>query len=381
MRGIAALLTVVFHVDLMLGDGGDMLVHRSQTMLLSRMYLMVDFFFILSGFIMFYVYGNMFATNVTKESFKKFTIARFARVYPLHFFTLCCCILLFFITDKLGIPKVPVLQIENDSFSILTNFLLLHSMNLHHWFSWNHASWSISVEWWAYMLFPFLVAPISRIHAGSKALIAALCFVGYLVITFYIIPLVTVPEEIAFAKPDPSQLSINVGYQYGYIRCLCGFILGMMVYQAYQAKWLSTLLSNGYVLLGLTLLAFISMHFNLPDFITIIPFSFILLCGAYGSVGMDNFFSKTFLQRLGDWSFSIYLVHQPLLFTIGSVLSYLNPVDASKITTGLPPKPDMLTGWIICFAFLSLTLFISFLTYKYIEVPARNRINKKQLKS
>ena len=379
MRGIAALLTVIFHVDLMLGNGGDMLVKKSYSMLLSRMYLMVDFFFILSGFIMFYVYGKMFSSNVNKESFKKFTIARFARVYPLHFFTLGYCIVLFFISERMGIPKNPVLQTENNFFSIFTNTLLLHSMNFHHWFSWNHASWSISVEWWAYMLFPFLVAPISKMNSSKKAIIAIICFMGYLAITFLIIPIVTVPKEIPFVKVDPSQLSINVAYQYGYIRCLCGFILGMIVYQAYNAKWLLNFIGNGYILIVLTSIAFISMHFNLPDFVTIIPFPFILLCGAYGSNGIDKFFANKFLQRLGDWSFSIYLVHQPLLFTIGSIMSYLNPMDPNKPVSGPPPKPEMLTGWVICIAFLILTLAISFVTYQYIEVPARNRINRRPL--
>ena len=379
MRGIAALLTVIYHVDLMIGNGGDMLVKRSHTMLLSRMYLMVDFFFILSGFIMFYVYGKMFSSNVNKELFKKFTIARFARVYPLHFFTLGYCIVLFFISERMGIPKIPVLQTENNFFSIFTNTLLLHSMNFHNWFSWNHASWSISVEWWAYMLFPFLVAPISKMNSGKKAIIAIMCFMGYLAIAFFIIPIVTIPKEIPFVKIDPSQLSINVAFQYGYIRCLCGFILGMIVYQAYHAKWLSNFIANGYILIVLTFIAFISMHFNLPDFVTIIPFPFILLCGAYGSNGIDNFFANKFLQRLGDWSFSIYLVHQPLLFTIGSIMSYLNPMDPNKPVSGPPPKPEMLTGWVICIAFLILTLAISFVTYRFIEVPARNRINRRQL--
>ncbi len=379
MRGIAALLTVIFHVDLMIGNGGGMLVKQSQSMLLSRMYLMVDFFFILSGFILFYVYGNLFASSVNKASFKKFTVARFARVYPLHFFTLCYCIVLFFISEKMGIPKNVILQIENTPFSIFTNALLLHSMNFHNWFSWNHASWSISVEWWAYMLFPFLVAPISNMHSRRKAIIAILCFIGYLAITYLIVPIVTVPKEISFVKVNPSQLSINVAYQYGYIRCLCGFILGMMVYEAYSAKWALQFFANGYVLIGLTLVSFISMHFNLPDFITIIPFPFILLCGAYGSVGIDKFFANKFFQRLGDWSFSIYLVHQPLLFTIGNIASYLNPVDPTKPLTGPPAQLDMLTGWLICIAFLILTVGISFLTYRYIEVPARNRLNKKQL--
>ncbi len=44
MRGIAALLTVIYHVDLMIGNGGDMLIKRKDSMVLSRMYLMVDFF-------------------------------------------------------------------------------------------------------------------------------------------------------------------------------------------------------------------------------------------------------------------------------------------------------------------------------------------------
>src|SRR5450432_852731 len=85
MRGIAALLTVIFHVDLFMGNA---LVHPSASMILHRMYLMVDFFFILSGFIMCYVYGNRFKQQVKRKDFKKFTIARFSRVYPLHFATL-----------------------------------------------------------------------------------------------------------------------------------------------------------------------------------------------------------------------------------------------------------------------------------------------------
>ena len=378
MRGIAALLTVIYHVDLMIGNGGGMLIKQGQSMLLTRMYLMVDFFFILSGFILFYVYGKIFSTGVSKEAFKKFSLARFARVYPLHLFTLCYCILLFFISEQLGIPKLPVIQIANNSFSIFTNVLLLHSMNLHNWFSWNHASWSISVEWWAYMLFPFLVPPILAMGSKKKVTIAILCFLGYLVITFLIIPIVTVPPQIPFVKVNPNQLSINVAYQYGYIRCLSGFILGMMVYQAYSSQWLNKVLANGYVLIILVLTSFVCMHFNFPDFVTVIPFPFILLCGAYGSIGIDRFFAYKPLQRIGDWSFSIYLVHQPLIFTIGSITSYFNPLDLSKPISGPPPKPEMLTGWVVCLGFILVTLLVSFFTYRFIELPARYQLNKQK---
>ena len=64
LRGVAALLTIIYHVDLMLGGGGNMLLKTKDSLLFSRLYLMVDFFFILSGFIMCHVYGELFASSV-----------------------------------------------------------------------------------------------------------------------------------------------------------------------------------------------------------------------------------------------------------------------------------------------------------------------------
>src|SRR4030095_14906992 len=165
MRGIAALLTVIFHIDLFMGNA---LVHPGDSSILNRMYLMVDFFFILSGFIMSHVYGNRFISRVKSGDFKKFTIARFSRVYPLHFATLLFTIFILFLFGTLGVPKNPILQVDNNAYSVVTNLLLLHSMNFDKWFTWVHASWSISTEWWAYMIFPFLVSPFFRIKSAGR---------------------------------------------------------------------------------------------------------------------------------------------------------------------------------------------------------------------
>ena len=91
---------------------------------------------------------------------------------------------------------------------------------------------------------------------------------------------------------------------------------------------------------------------------------------------MDAFFGTKPLQRIGDWSFSIYLVHQPLLYTIFSVLAYLNPPQKDGSPAGPPPQFDTLTGWLICLVFIAITLVISYLTYRFVEVPARKKINK-----
>ena len=374
LRGIAALLTVIFHVSLMAGP----LVNHTQV--LSRMYLMVDFFFVLSGFIMYHVYGDLFSGEVTMPAFKKFTIARFARVYPLHFITLLYTVTLFYVSAKLGIPKVPVLQVENSGYSIITNLLLLQSMNLHHWFSWVHASWSISTEWWAYMVFPFLVMPFSKLSSAGKIAVTLLCFGGYLFITFIIIPIVPFPAEIPFVKISPASLSVNVGYQFGFIRCLCGFVLGMMMYQGFKADWGKKMLGNGYVFLLAVLGMFLSMHFGLPDAVTIGFLPFVLLSAAYGSPSINKILSVNPLQKIGDWSFSIYLVHQPLLFTIGSIISYYNPVNPNNPSAGPTPAPSLFVAWAICVGFIALTLFVSSLTYRFWEVPARKWINAKSTK-
>ncbi len=49
---------------------------------------MVDLFFIMSGFIIYHVYGEFFNRNIHTATFNKYIRARLARVYPLHIFTL-----------------------------------------------------------------------------------------------------------------------------------------------------------------------------------------------------------------------------------------------------------------------------------------------------
>lgn len=378
LRGIAALLTVIYHVDLMLGGGGGLLIKFKDSLLLTRMYLMVDFFFVLSGFIMLHVYGQWFNKSTQGSDFKRFTIARFARVYPLHFFTLIYCILLKVVfTAAGGIDNSPMSAISNNYATIPSHLLLIHSMNVNEWFTWNNASWSISTEWWMYMLFPFLVKPFSKLTSIGRAIMVILCLAGYLLITFYIIPIVTVPASIPFTKVNPLDYGINVSYQYGFLRCLFGFVLGMTTYHAYNEHFAKKLFGNGYTLLFAVFGLFICLHFTVPDIFSVSFFPLILLSAAYGSKSMNAFFGTKALQRLGDWSFSIYLVHQPLLYTIFSVLAYLNPPQKDGSPAGPPTQFDTITGWLICLIFIAITLLVSYLTYRFVEVPARKKINNR----
>ncbi|MES1224348.1 MAG: acyltransferase, partial [Bacteroidota bacterium] len=335
--------------------------------ILNRMYLMVDFFFILSGFIMSHVYSSNFAGPVRGSDFKKFTMARFARVYPLHLFSLLLTTLFLFLLYQWGAKVPPVIDAANSFYSFGTNLFLLHSMNLHQWFTFNHASWSISTEWWMYMLFPFLVSPFMKLSARGRIFIFALCIAGYLVIGFLLVPLVTMPDALSVFRVHP--FSLNVAYQFGFFRCMFGFVLGMIVYLTYKSSRSKTLFSSGYTFLVLLAALALCLHFAVPDVFTVLFFPGILLSAAYGSPTLNRVLASKPLQRLGDWSFSIYLMHQPFLYQGAALMQ--NP-DKTGITV---PNMGMGMSWLTCILFIVFILFISYLSYRYIEVPARNFIN------
>ena len=337
---------------------------------------MVDFFFILSGFIMCHVYGNRFLKDVRITEFKKFTIARFSRVYPLHLVTLVSTIIMLYLFAKMGVPKNDYLQADNNLYSVFTNLFLIQAMNFNKWFTWVHASWSISTEWWAYMIFPFLVAPFFKLNARGRMTICLLCIAGYICTSWFLAPLVTIPSEFHFPPAKPTDWSLNLAYQYGFARCICGFILGMMTYHAFRTggqkgfwKWVD----NDRMYCG----GFMSMHLNLPDVITVSFFPFIILSGAYGSNNINKVFATKPLQRLGDWSFSIYLIHQPLLILITYGWSKLSAIQPNNLNQWVSHGYGLALTWTMCLVLIFPILFVSYLSYRFIENPSRKWLNAK----
>jgi peptidoglycan/LPS O-acetylase OafA/YrhL len=123
LRGVAALTVLIFHVT------PDF-----------RSYLAVDLFFLLSGFVLTYVYREI---ELTRQSYFNFLKARLARIYPVHLMML--------------VVLLPMLDTRPDfsSGGLLSSLLLMQSP--WHSICWNYASWSISAEWHSYLLFPILV--------------------------------------------------------------------------------------------------------------------------------------------------------------------------------------------------------------------------------
>ncbi|MDU0356368.1 acyltransferase [Paraglaciecola aquimarina] len=116
--------------------------------------LSVDLFFVLSGFILHHVYKDK---NIHK-SYRKFVFTRLARIYPLHLVTLLTLLFITLVLDDFSDRYNPEYY---TGLSFFLNLLLVQNWGFIPP-SWNMVSWSISAEWFMYLLFPFMVCGVSR---------------------------------------------------------------------------------------------------------------------------------------------------------------------------------------------------------------------------
>lgn len=138
----------------------------------AKGYLGVELFFILSGFILCHVYFDEAAAG--RFRYGPFLGARIARVYPLHLATLAGIGLLAGAAALAGWPS----HGEVLKWSALpAQLLMLQAWGLGMAGGWNHPSWSISAEWFAYLTFPLSIWLAQRLRRRpAAALLAAASF-------------------------------------------------------------------------------------------------------------------------------------------------------------------------------------------------------------
>lgn len=370
LRGIAALLMVVFHFNLFVMP----IINPAITQLHRRWYLLVDFFFILSGFIMVYVYGSGFAERVSRASFGRYMAARFARIYPLHLFTLLWVVGIYgWVVGLRHVKLEATTQLVFDPAAIPLHVFMLHGFNTAWTATWNTPAWSIGSEWFMYLLFPFLMPVFRRVPMVGKWVLVVLLAGLYAWLTEV---LDTGPLPKPWLPNMPWKID-NIMFPESFFRCLAGFLLGMITHELYQQQWAKNQLKSGIVFGGLGGGLAVAWHFLLPDLLTIWIFPLLILGAAYSTGRVATLLKTKFFQRLGDWSYSIYMVHIPIMFTFLAVQLVNQPAPAPKpALTAVVYGPQ---GPITCLIYVMLVLVVSALTYRFVEVPARRWLNARLL--
>ncbi|PHZ85123.1 acyltransferase family protein [Paremcibacter congregatus] len=351
MRGVAALWVVFFHMDVILfyRDFGH-LMPLGDSGLVAKGYLWVDFFFLLSGFIIYHIYGGQFSRNVTGRTLVNFIWGRFSRIYPLHLFTLAVLIG-FSSLLPLFLPSVvdDSWTLYFDTAALPSNLLLTNAMNQHSYLSWNIVSWSIGAEWWAYMGGMLLLVLLGRrslvVTSGVMGL-AAIFLVG-----------------LVYSRAEPT---LDITFDRGFFRCLFDFTIGVGLYQFYRRSVAFAWLKKDTVFLGLFLAVVAHFHGNWHDLWIIPLFSMMILALAYNRDLVARCLAWTPLHYLGKISYSVYLMHGVWFM----VFWFLLPLWASA---PFSPLDRLHFGS----AFLGLTLMSAALTYPLIEVRSRRYLRQK----
>jgi peptidoglycan/LPS O-acetylase OafA/YrhL len=322
-------------------------------------YLGVSFFFVLSGFILVYTYAGR------TLSVKDFWRARFARIYPAYAFSLLFTApFFFFAVLKLDIPFFvwPKAHLKLASGLVVT---LLQAWVPPAALTWNPVAWSLSVEAFFYLLFPFLILILIRRSQPQLLLIAAASWLASLGLsTSYV---VLNPDHLTVTNSDVLGAFWLNAIKFHPLARLPEFLLGM-------ACGFLFLRSRGDSKLALPLVLFGVAGFGIVVYFgDAVPYPVLhtaLLAPAFAAIvygfalrpRWGTLLENRLLVLCGDASYSLYLLHS-------MIMGMYFHTSTGQL------RFQSLSG---VFVFVLLAIGVSALVYRFIEEPARRKLNPRR---
>ena len=345
LRGVAALGVVIFHFRDQFGSAIDL---DKYTVFFSRGYLLVDFFFVLSGFVIALSYTHFFAGGFSANKYGVFLAKRLGRIYPLHIVVLAGFVLSEAAKYLVATSANPPFSVNTFN-ALIANILLIQAWGIFDHFTWNHPAWSISTEWFAYLIFPFLAAALSKARSYTAiGVVVAACL-----------------AELAWLErytggDTPVSLFL--------LRCIPSFVLGMVVYRLglFMPDQMQEILASNSAFAASLLLSVVVIALPVSDVAAIGAFFLTVLTGSVSRGRVAAALSKGPLYFLGVISYSIYLV-RTLLQRVWQMLFQV--VWHSHIGTA--------EAWIVFFVLVSAVIAVSKITYDLIEKPGRDMVSKR----
>lgn len=363
-RGVCALMVAAMHFEA--------LHHAWGLSLLRHGYLFVDFFFVLSGFVITHAYGDKLGTGTDAA---RYVIRRFGRLWPLHATIIVAYIgielVKLVLSNGLGIQAgQPAFMVggRNDPTTLPSQFLLLQGLGLHDGLTWNMPSWSISAEFWTYIVFAVVSLAVPSMRT------AALVVLGLIGLAI-----------VARFSPD----AMFATYDYGFPRAVAGFAAGHLAYQVWRGgyrvpaqliPWLEV-----FAVLGVGLFVMVA---GVTPLSLAAPLVFGLVVYLFSLEGgpVSRLLSLKPFTLLGLWSYAIYMTHDLVMHVMGlsaSVVARRMGFEPWRVVEhhGITSRVLAFDGatWvldILLILYLAVVLVLSALSYRYIEDPARRAFNR-----
>jgi peptidoglycan/LPS O-acetylase OafA/YrhL len=151
----------------------------------------------------------------------------------------------------------------------------------------------------------------------------------------------------------------------------------MVLYRFYPEGQGPKLLRQDRAFLGFAAAILLAMHCQWPELVSVALFPFLILAAACNQGKVKEVLTLRPLQRLGDYSFSVYMVHMPLVYLYWGKVLHENPDAFARLPEHL--DPDYLHNWCWSLLLLAATVAVSALTYHWVEVPARRYLTRRRV--
>jgi peptidoglycan/LPS O-acetylase OafA/YrhL len=353
LRGLCALAVVFYHLP----SSGVI----TALPFFTNSWLFVDFFFVLSGFV---IAASYFDRLVGGFPVSRFMVLRMGRVYPLHFAVLAVMVAVELLKLLGAHGANPPFTGNALPSALLTNLTLTQIFGFHSKVMWNSPAWSIAAEMWAY-----LVAAIALTVLRGRAVWAA--------------ALVAVAMPILLFSIDHQGLDRT--YDMGLERCLYGFALGMIAQRLHvrglmvpSRRAVATAVEVGVVAAVIGLVSLAGHGRATLLFPPLFAITVYVFAGDRG--GVSTLLAARIPRLLGALSYSVYMVH---IFVIGRVITVAEMagrivhlelvrivdtrVGVVKTLAGPGPMAD-----ISSIACVGVVVAVAWFTYRFVEIPARD---------
>ncbi len=356
LRGIFALCVVLFHFRTTGYIGGATFFRHG--------WLAVDFFFVLSGFVITAAYGKELAKGL---NISQFVVLRLFRIYPLHLLM----ILAFIALELPNLYAYSTGHSERPPFSgtrpleaLPLNLLLIQIFGIYDGPTWNIPSWSIAAEFWIYI-------------------VAALVFAKRGWPRLWIFTALIAASTLALALRGRPYLDVT--YEFSIVRCALGFSLGVLVHTIWARLSTSTYAGlppyvHSLMSCGALMLAVFGIYLLASGLSTLLmPFIFALfiLSLAFKKGWLHTSLSHPVLIWLGRISFSVYMVHLFIHVLIFNLLPKaglpINLLYVDRFMSGGYLLTQLAGAkWAVDLAtigMLALVIGVAQLCFKYVEQP------------
>ncbi|MGC3976872.1 MAG: acyltransferase [Paludibacteraceae bacterium] len=307
LRGVAAIIVILFHVFEIFSGGN----HHIQ--IINHGYLAVDFFFVLSGFVIGYAYDDRWGNMTLKGFFTR----RLIRLHPMIILAMVIGAMTFYLSASPtlfhGISQVPVWKLLLVMVIGFTLFPVRGSLEIRGWGEMhplNGPAWSLFYEYVGNILYALIIRKLS-----NKAL-AFLVFLAGLA-TVHLAVFSTNGDVIGGWSLEPAQIKVGLS------RLLYPFFAGLLLSRIAKPGKIN------YAFLWCSLLVILILAFprvgdtnhnwlnGIYDSVAILfLFPLIVYIGASGHIAGKT--GEKICRFLGDISYPVYIIHYPLIYIYSS---------------------------------------------------------------